>query len=64
MNEQHTKQNGASVQPVVRLRKLKARLAAYMRWDKTDRNIFTRTRRHYWMAKDADEIARLTTKQQ
>jgi hypothetical protein len=44
----------------VRLRKLKARLAAYMRWDKVDRNPLTRTRRHYWMAKDAARIARLT----
>ena len=43
-----------------RLRKLRARLAAYVRWDKTDCNIFTRTRRHYWMSKDAAEIARLT----
>ena len=45
-----------------RLRKLKARLAAYMRWDKTDCNIFTRTRRHYWMAKDANEIELITRK--
>ena len=39
-----------------RLVKLQRKLAAYKRWDKTDCNIFSRTKRHWRMAVPKAEI--------